>query len=193
MVKLEVLSLFAILLLCASNSFAGVIPSGVQKSIGNYEFPKDIKIPENITVPEGNCFKFYLYVSGYIWYQCTNSQWEGRALFFNHEEDIPSYPISAVVSTYAIPASAIGIRSIIPESDSSSLVVTSVATFPPPNPEKDLPYGLEKAQDNKGEGVLKDITYVVRVATDGGGTKYPEGYIYSSDINALNLFYHPQK
>ncbi|CAG8520914.1 6748_t:CDS:2, partial [Racocetra persica] len=163
MVKLYVLSFFAILLFC--NSFSGAIPFKAQKSIGNYEYPKDIHIPENITVPEGNCFKFHLYVSGYIWYKCTNNQWEGRVLFFNHNEDISSYPDSAVASTYAVPAPGM---SIIPECDTSSMISTSVATVPSSDPDKDFPWGLEKAHDNKGKGALEDITYVVRVNTKGG-------------------------
>ncbi|CAG8587485.1 1319_t:CDS:2, partial [Cetraspora pellucida] len=181
-------------------SFAGTIPSDhrsqVPTSIGNYVFPTDVTIPANLTVPKGNCFKFSLHVSGYIWYQC-----EGRVLFFNHEEDASQYPDSAVASTYN-PGSSVfgsaGIRSIIPKYDSSSLIATTTINYQPPDP-KDFPWGLEETHDNTGDGAFKDITYILRLNTKNGipppnslcGTQYEEGYIYSSIISAQNLFYHP--
>ncbi|CAG8806375.1 24828_t:CDS:2 [Gigaspora margarita] len=174
MVKLGFLATLVTLLLGVSYSFAGVIPSNdhdSSKSIGNYVYPKDIDV-KNITVPGDNCFKFLLYVKGYIWYKCTGGSWEvdeGRVLFYNNEDDISCDPSSAVASSYEVT-------------------------------ECDFPYGLEVASDNAGDGAFKDITYNIRVNTKGGAPpqdaqcgcdKYPEGYIYSTDFSAVNLFYHP--
>ncbi|CAG8699172.1 21364_t:CDS:2, partial [Cetraspora pellucida] len=72
-------------------------------SIGNYGNP-NVTVPSDITPPEGNCFKFYLITSGYLWYKCTNKTWalnEARLLYFNHQEDVSSYPYSAVASTFS--------------------------------------------------------------------------------------------
>ncbi|CAG8458493.1 16119_t:CDS:2, partial [Gigaspora rosea] len=119
MVKLEILSIFAILLFSASCSFAGdpsdscICNSGgslfdlpsldmIPTKVGNYEFPKSIEIPQNITPPADQEFKFYLVCSGYSWHRCVNKTWifeESRALFFNNEEDISCYPRSASAVT----------------------------------------------------------------------------------------------
>ncbi|CAG8548889.1 hypothetical protein C2G38_515951 [Gigaspora rosea] len=204
MVKLGFLATLVTLLLGVSYSLAGVIRSNDKdssKSIGNYIYPKDIDM-KNITVPDGNCFKFLLYVKGYIWYKCTDGNWEvdeGRVLFYNDENDISCDPSSAVASSYEV-TGATGVRSIIPECDTSSAVLTNVYSTPSSNPECDFPYGLEEAKDNAGDGAFKDITFNVRVNTKGGVPpqdaqcgcdKYPEGYIYSTDFSAMNLFYHP--
>ncbi|CAG8714680.1 7582_t:CDS:2, partial [Scutellospora calospora] len=84
-----------------SCSFAGDIPFKAPTSIGNYEYPKGINIPENFTIPAGNVFKFVVYTGGYIWYKCNNNNWvadDYRNLYFNHKEDLANYPTSAVAA-----------------------------------------------------------------------------------------------
>ncbi|RIB29838.1 hypothetical protein C2G38_2027381 [Gigaspora rosea] len=219
MVKLEFLLALIVLLLFASGSFARNLFVGnaifdVPQSIGNYEFPKDIEIPKNITPPDDNKFKFLLYVSGYSWHQCTNNNnnytWvfeESRALFFNNEEDIDRYPTSAVASTYKNPnqqagITSLGIRSIIPKNDTSGLITTAIVRIPKPDHPEDIALGLEKTSNNTGKGAFDDITYIVRPLTRGGhpppgvqcGTEeYPVGFIYSSPFIVINMFYHPEK
>ncbi|KAF0460275.1 putative exported protein [Gigaspora margarita] len=169
-VKLGFLATLVTLLLSVSYSFAGVIPSyDSSKSIRNYVYPKDINM-KNITVPDDQCFKFLLYVKGYIWYKCTDRSWEvdkSCVLFYNDENDISCDPSSAVASSYEV-TGATGVRSIIPECDTSSVVLTNVYSTPSSNPECDFPYGLEAASDNAGEGAFKDVTYNIRVNTKGG-------------------------
>ncbi|CAG8834287.1 39110_t:CDS:2, partial [Gigaspora margarita] len=168
MVKLEILSIFVILLFSASCSFAGdssdscTCNSGgslfdlpsldmIPTKVGNYEFPKGIEIPQNITPPIDQEFKFYLVVSGYSWHRCVNKTWifeESRALLFNHEEDISCYPRSPSASTFkntAVPDGTVslGIKSIISDYDTSQLITTAIAGIPKSDA-NDIPYGLEK-------------------------------------------------
>ncbi|CAG8576235.1 29875_t:CDS:2, partial [Racocetra persica] len=165
-------------------------------------YPKGLDIPKDITPPEGNCFKFSLFTSGFLWYKCTNHTWvpsEARLLYFNDQNDTSSYPCSAVASTFNVPAPGSGIRSIIPK-DNSSLVVTTVAEHPT-HDSKDLPWALGKASDNEGEEAFEDITFLVRVNTCGGvvpsnvkcGSDCSEGHIYSTIFSSLVLFYHHSK
>ncbi|CAG8786458.1 11878_t:CDS:2, partial [Dentiscutata erythropus] len=181
----------------ARNLFTGNTIYKVPQSIGNYEFPKDIEIPKNITPPEGNKFKFLLYVSGWSLHQCTsNNTWvfeESRALFFNNEEDLDLYPTSAVASTYKNPnqqagITSLGIRSIIPKNDTSGCITIAIVGIPKSDPQ-DILLGLEKTSNNTGEGAFDDVSYIVRPLTKGGhpptdaqcgSEEYPVGYIYSS-------------
>ncbi|CAG8541324.1 15788_t:CDS:2 [Dentiscutata erythropus] len=154
MIKFGILTTLATLfLVCVVSSCHGPVPT----SIGNTESP-NVTIPSDITPPDGNCFKFSLFTSGYLLYTCNkNKTWSAGS----------------------------GIGSIIPK-DTSSLVVTTSATHPAPD-SRDLPWALGKASNNKGDGAFKDITYLVRVNTCGGvapdnslcGTTYPTGYNYS--------------
>ncbi|RIB23176.1 hypothetical protein C2G38_892656 [Gigaspora rosea] len=101
MFKLELFSVLIVLLLNISCSFAGAIPNKTPTSIGNYEYPKGVYIPSNFTIPDGNVFKFKLYLAGFVWKRCngTSGQWVGdqyRSVYFNREEDIHLYPYSAV-------------------------------------------------------------------------------------------------
>ncbi|KAF0333014.1 putative exported protein, partial [Gigaspora margarita] len=190
MVKLEILSILAILVFCASCLFADGssdscnsggslfdLPSldMISTVVGNYEFPKDIEIPQNITPPADQEFKFYLVVSGFSWRKCVNKTWvfnESRALFFNHEEDLSRYPRSPVASSFINNAApqgtvSLGIRSIIPEYDTSRLITTAIVTIPKPDV-NDIPLGLEKTSNNAGKGAFEDVTYIVRPKTKGG-------------------------
>ncbi|RIB03869.1 hypothetical protein C2G38_2223896 [Gigaspora rosea] len=183
MVKLEFLSALTIFLLCVSGSFArnslfiGNAIFNVPQSIGNYEYPKGIEIPQNITPPAGSIFKFHLYVSGHNWYQCFNNTWtyeETRGLFFNNEEDIDSYPTLAVAAIYKlqnVPLGAVlfGIRSIISKYDTSGITATSIASLPKPDHPEDFSLGLSKLSNNTGKGAYDDVTYYVRPLTRGGG------------------------
>ncbi|CAG8828149.1 35803_t:CDS:2, partial [Gigaspora margarita] len=121
MVKLKFLATLVTLLLGVSYLFASVIPShNSSKSIENY---------------------------GYIWYKCTNGSWEvdeGRVLFYNDEHDSFCDPSSAMASSYEV-TRATGIRSIIPECDTSSVVLNNVYSTPLSNSECDFPYGLKVA------------------------------------------------
>ncbi|CAG8814842.1 5179_t:CDS:2, partial [Gigaspora margarita] len=140
---------------------------------------------KNITVSDDQCFKFLLYVKGYIWYKYTDGSWEvdeGRVLFYNDENNISCDPSSAMASSYEVTvldiankefdhnddSGATGVRSIIPECDISSVVLTNVYSILSSNPECDFLYGLEAASDNTGEGAFKDVTYNICVNTKGG-------------------------
>ncbi|CAG8793043.1 1540_t:CDS:2, partial [Gigaspora rosea] len=138
-------------------------------------FPKGIEIPQNITPPADQVFKFYLVVSGYCWYRCVNKTWlfvESCALFFNHEEVISCYPRSPSASTFKnidVPDGtiSIGVKSIIPDYDSSQLITTAIVSILKPDV-NDIPYGLGKTSNNTEKGALEDVTYVVRPKTKGG-------------------------
>ncbi|CAG8852923.1 24386_t:CDS:2, partial [Gigaspora margarita] len=112
-------------------SFAGAIPHKTPTSIGNYDYPTGVYIPSNFTIPDGNVYKFKLYLAGFVWHRCngTSGQWIGdqyRSVYFNHEEDIHLYPYSAVAM---LDASAF-FRSSIPNYDSSTFSFTCIGSVP---------------------------------------------------------------
>ncbi|CAG8772211.1 17467_t:CDS:2, partial [Cetraspora pellucida] len=203
MIKLEFLLILTILLFNASSSFAnnslfdGDALFNFPKVIGNCEFPKGVVLPQNITPPEGNVFKFYTIVSGFGERRCVNKTWvyyESRALHFNNEKDICSYPSSVVASTFPNPNAlpgvvSLGIRSVLP-SDTSTLITTPIVSIPKPGRPEDIALGLERVSNNTGKGAFADITYIARPRTRGGNflagrnitcgnDEYPEGYVYS--------------
>ncbi|CAG8711537.1 938_t:CDS:2, partial [Cetraspora pellucida] len=49
------------------------MPAKAPTSIGNTEYPQNIKIPANFTISAGNDFKFHLYLAGFVWYMCNTS------------------------------------------------------------------------------------------------------------------------
>ncbi|CAG8666686.1 45825_t:CDS:2 [Gigaspora margarita] len=146
--------------------------SDAPTSIGNYE-PNDAYIPSNFTIPSGNVYKFKLYSGGCVWYRCnsTSGKWGGKVI----------------------------IRSAIPKHDTSTMTVTVIGTAPSANPKKDYSYELISAAVNTGKGAFADVTYLILSEAEGGvappdkecGTTYPDGYIYSTDITATNLYFHP--
>ncbi|CAG8654674.1 12964_t:CDS:2 [Dentiscutata erythropus] len=188
MVKQEILSILILLLFSTSCSVAIFdLPSleMIPTVVGNYEFPKGIKIAKNITPPAGHVFKFYLIVSGYSWHRCVNKTWifeESRGLFFNNDEDIHYYPLSTSASTFKNDAVSggeisLGVKSIIPE------------------------YLTTK---NSVKGAFEDVTYIVRPKIKGGNAptipcgneQYPEGFIHSRPFilsYILTAIFHYQK
>ncbi|CAG8602230.1 12652_t:CDS:2 [Gigaspora rosea] len=156
-------------------SFTGVMSSDAPTSIGNYEPPNDAYIPSNFTIPSGNVYKFKLYSGGYVWYKCniTSGKWNigGKVI----------------------------IRSAIPKHDTSTMTVAVIGTAPSANPKKDYSYELISVTDSTGKGAFEDVSYLILSEAEGGvappdkecGTKYPDGYIYSTDITATVLYFHP--
>ncbi|CAG8548390.1 19956_t:CDS:2 [Gigaspora margarita] len=61
-------------------------------SIGNYEYPHGVYIPSNFTIPDGNVFKFTLYLAGFIWYTCNGTSGTMRS-------SIPKYDTSTLSFT----------------------------------------------------------------------------------------------
>ncbi|CAG8795947.1 42996_t:CDS:2, partial [Gigaspora margarita] len=192
MFKLELFSVLIVLLLNISCSFAGAIPNKTPTSIGNYEYPKGVYIPSNFTIPDGNVFKFKLYLAGFVWKRCngTSGQWVGdqyRSVYFNREEDIHLYPYSAVAI------------SNIPKYDSSTMSFSCITSAPSYNdPTENANDELCLAKNNTGNGAFSDITYIILTEAKGGaappntecGTKYPDGYVYSDVLTATILLYH---
>ncbi|CAG8555565.1 9840_t:CDS:2 [Gigaspora rosea] len=173
MFKLELFSVLIVLLLNISCSFAGAIPNKTPTSIGNYEYPKGVYIPSNFTIPDGNVFKFKLYLAGFVWKRCngTSGQWVGGAVF----------------------------RSNIPKYDSSTMSFSCITSAPSYNdPTENANDELCLAKNNTGNGAFSDITYIILTEAKGGaappntecGTKYPDGYIYSDVLTATILLYH---
>ncbi|CAG8783412.1 14262_t:CDS:2, partial [Dentiscutata erythropus] len=171
MVKLGFLAALVTLLLGVSYSFAGVIPSkNSSKSIGNY----GVNV-ENVTVPDGSCYKFHLYVKGYIWYICTSGSWQTKVVYYFIMMKViyPAIPLQLWLhhmksQNVYYQLGATGVRSIIPECDTSYVVLTNVYSTPSPDPECDFPYGLESASGNGGDGAFKDVNYNIRANTKGG-------------------------
>ncbi|CAG8619988.1 1441_t:CDS:2, partial [Scutellospora calospora] len=107
---------------------------------------------------------------GYLWYKCTGGNWvldQGRNLLYNSQEDSFCDSSSAVVSSYSIPGGH-GFRSLIPKYDTSSVNLTNGPTTPSPRPKENLAWGLEIVNNTDGVGAFKDVTYNVRVNTQGG-------------------------
>ncbi|KAF0389228.1 putative exported protein [Gigaspora margarita] len=202
MVKLELFSVLILLLLSIGCSFTGVMSSDAPTSIGNYE-PNDAYIPSNFTIPSGNVYKFKLYSGGYVWYRCnsTSGKWgidQFRTVYFNNKEDSLLYPSSAV-AVLDFRGGKVIIRSAIPKHDTSTMTVTVIGTAPSANPKKDYSYELISVAVNTGKGAFADVTYLILSEVEGGaappdkecGTTYPDGYIYSTDITATILYFHP--
>ncbi|CAG8559068.1 10818_t:CDS:2, partial [Cetraspora pellucida] len=122
------------------------MPSKAPTSIGNTEYPKNIKIPANFTIPAGNDFKFHLYLAGFAWFLCDTSsnkwipdQW--RSVYFNNKDEISGYPVSpvAVLDTRN---GQLHVQSAIPEHDTSSMIVTVINDAPSTDPTKNTPSEL---------------------------------------------------
>ncbi|CAG8536331.1 24628_t:CDS:2, partial [Cetraspora pellucida] len=146
----------------------------VPTSIGNTEYPQNIKIPANFTIPAGNDFKFHLSLAGFVWYMCDTSsddKWITDGQYH--------------------------VLSAIPEHDTSSMITTVINDAPSPDPTKNYPSELISVISTAGVGAFSNITYYILTATDGGvpspksdcGTKYPNGYLFSEPICATILYY----
>ncbi|CAG8452661.1 9812_t:CDS:2 [Gigaspora rosea] len=176
--KLKLFSVLIVLLLNISCSLAGPI---VYKTPHQLEimYPRGVYIPSNFTIPDGNVFKFTLYLAAFIWYMCngTSGQWIGdqyRSVYFNSKEDISFYPYSAVAELDF----ARGI-SAIPKFDTSTFSFTCIASEPSHDPKKDADNELcLKAKDGAAP------------PNEECGTKYPDNYIYSNVFTATILLYH---
>jgi hypothetical protein len=81
--------------------------------------------------------------------------------------------------------------------DGSSLTAAKVAADPGPDAKKAVPWLLLKASGNTGTGLFGDVTFVQRLATEGGVA--PAGGCDAAHLNAQVLvpyradyfFYHP--
>ncbi|CAG8732541.1 11227_t:CDS:2, partial [Dentiscutata erythropus] len=140
MVKLDLLSVLIALLLNISCSQAAPVNS--YSSIGNPEYPKDVTIPSNFTLPNGIFFKFVLYTGGLANYICdtASGQWiEGNDIL---------------------------LRSAIP-SDTSVANVTVLGSSPASNP-ANYHNEILLVENTSGQGAFKDITHVILVDWNGG-------------------------
>ncbi|CAG8672233.1 5501_t:CDS:2 [Cetraspora pellucida] len=149
------------------------MPAKAPTSIGNTEYPQNIKIPANFTIPAGNVFKFQLSLAGFVWYICDTSssdKWiedQFRSVYFNSKDDISGFPVS--------PAAVLDVRndqyhvlSAIPEHDTSSMIVTVINDAPSSDPTKNYPSELVSVISTAGVGAFSNITYLILTATDGG-------------------------
>ncbi|CAG8781306.1 35505_t:CDS:2, partial [Racocetra persica] len=90
------------------------------------------------------------------------------------------------------------VRSNIP-SDTSVMTLTVINSVPSSDPTKNYDSELVSVISTSGNGAFSDITYLILTDTKGGlpppksecGTTYPNGYIFSEEIFATILYYHP--
>ncbi|KAF0522128.1 putative exported protein [Gigaspora margarita] len=199
--KLELFLVLSVLLLNISCSFAGPIVYKPPTSIGNYEYPYGVYIPSNFIIPDGNVFKFTLYLAGFVWFTCngTSGEWsrdQFRSVYFNSKKEISFFPYSAVAELDFFRDNTM--RSSIPKYDTSTLSFTCIDSAPSYNPKKDVWDEFCVIKRTTGDGAFSDITYLILTEAKNGaappnekcGTNYPDGYIYSNAFTATILFCH---
>ncbi|CAG8719582.1 14140_t:CDS:2, partial [Dentiscutata erythropus] len=198
MVKLELLSVLVVLLLSINYS-SGATLYEAPTSIGNYEYPYDVYIPSNFTIPDKNVYKFKLYSAALVWYKCNStSSKKWGIVYFNKKEDRFFYP-SSVVAALNSRNGEERVISAIPKYDNSTMTVTVIGTAPSSNPTEDYFNELLAVKNTTGRGAFSDLTYFILTDVKGGvappntecGTTYPDGYIYSVSLTATLLYFHP--
>jgi len=152
------------------------INSSQAKKIGTVTKQPNIKLPAELTIPDGNKFKFLLFASGIQIYECTdtntfklvepiaelvnvkNQAFKKKNFVAHHFFRDPPVPFGTTVAKASWRSSINGDNSLV-----TTGVIAQVAQ-PSPN----IPWLLTKTAVTDGTGAFSDITHVLRVATEGG-------------------------
>ncbi|MDZ5602730.1 DUF3455 domain-containing protein [Pseudomonas sp. RP23018S] len=118
--------------------------------------------PDAIKVPEGNAIVLKTTGVGEITYECrdkANAPGQTEWFFVGPKAELKDRSGSVVGEYFGPPATWKG-------KDGSSVTGTQLAIAPAGK--GDIPYQLVKANPADGEGKMKGVTYIQRLATQGG-------------------------
>ncbi|GBC02937.1 hypothetical protein RclHR1_00490023 [Rhizophagus clarus] len=161
--------------------------------IGTITEQPNIKLPVNISIPNGHEFDFLLFASGVQIYKCfvnkdIPNNWTLVMPDAYLVNDKRNQPFTPVVHHHFIQEPINGGKVVwesIIKKDNSLVVAKDIAQNVSPNGPGNVLWLVLQVTHHEGKGRFSDITYVLRVLTLGGvepaddkcGTLYPDGAI----------------
>ncbi|CAB4396633.1 uncharacterized protein OCT59_019555 [Rhizophagus irregularis] len=175
--------------------------------IGTITEMPNIDFPKNITIPDHHKFDFLLSAYGVQIYKCfvnnhIPNNWTlvtPDAFCINDKHTQTFTPEFEVVHHYFLPKLINGGRIVwksIIKNDNSLIVAKVIAQNTSPDGPSNLPWLVSQVTHHEGEGRYSEVTYVLRVNTQGGvapaaeqcGTFYPDGAIVKIPYNTDYFF-----
>jgi len=185
-------------LLMMSN-FSSAYP--VATVIGTITNQPSTPLPDNLTLPDGQDFKFLLYGSGVQVYQCTANSTAGQPgswtlvgpnAYLVNDVSSDSFDPSMEVAHHYFQATAVnGGRATwesLVQGDTSLVITKIIGQSDSPDGPENIPWLLTQTTSTQPGGQFSDITYVLRVNTQDGvapsaescGTDYPNTAKFNS-------------